>query len=150
MLNLRAREIAALDLPLKQRFVEFQQTDTAWKRKGHRTYAAELLHGSFYNTMRLDAETLARLEVTRAALAVERWRLAHGGQSPESLTELVPDYFKAIPLDPFDQQPLLYRKLPKGFVIYSIGADFADDHAKERLPDQKDPEHYDLTFFIER
>lgn len=150
MLDLRAKEIAALDLPLKQRFAEFQQTDNASKRKGRRTYASELVHGSLYNSMRLDAETLAWMEVTRTALAVERWRLAHDGQSPESLTELVPDYFEAIPLDPFDQQPLPYRKLPKGFVVYSIGADFADDHARERLPDQKDPEHYDLTFFIER
>ncbi|MFT3882848.1 MAG: hypothetical protein QM703_24735 [Gemmatales bacterium] len=62
----------------------------------------------------------------RAALACERYRLAQG-KWPASLDVLVPQYLPVVPLDPFSGQPLLYRQLPDGVVIYSVGDNRVDD-----------------------
>jgi len=43
------------------------------------------------------------------------------------LTALTPVYLTATPLDPFDGQPLRYRKQGDGYVLYSIGSDLNDD-----------------------
>jgi hypothetical protein len=70
--------------------------------------------------------TLAELRCDLVALAAERYRLSHGTW-PAVLTDLVPDYLKQIPTDPFDDQALRYRRLADGVVIYSIGLDRQDD-----------------------
>lgn len=62
----------------------------------------------------------------RAAVACERYRLAQG-KWPVLLDALVPAYLPAVPLDPFSGQPLLYRLLPDGVVIYSVGDNGVDD-----------------------
>ncbi len=62
----------------------------------------------------------------RAALACERYRLAQG-KWPATLGALIPQYLSSIPLDPYSGQPLLYRLLPDGVVIYSVGDNGVDD-----------------------
>jgi hypothetical protein len=93
---------------------------------------------------------VAQVRLTRTALAIERWRLAHNGGAPHSLAALVPDFLSAIPKDPFDEQPLRYKKLARGYVVYSIGPDFTDDGGKEKPLDVKNSDHYDITFSVER
>ena len=68
----------------------------------------------------------AGLANAQAAVAVERWRLAHPGRLPDALSELVPAYLTAVPLDPFDGQPVRYKKLPVGYVVYSVGLGWTD------------------------
>ena len=92
----------------------------------------------------------SRTRAAIVAIALERWRLAHAGQLPASLFELVPDYLPAVPADPYDDQPLRYRKLPRGYVVYSIGPDFTDDGGKEQSAERKEGEPYDITFTVER
>ena len=55
-----------------------------------------------------------------------------------------------VPLDLFDGQPLRYRKLPKGYAVYSIGRDLTDDGGKEASVDPKPDDRYDVTFTVER
>jgi len=98
----------------------------------------------------LEADTVAQVRVTRTALAIERWRLAHNGNVPNSLAELVPDFLPSVTIDPFDGQQLRYKKLARGYVIYSIGRDFTDDGGKEKPADAKESDHYDITFTVER
>jgi hypothetical protein len=78
---------------------------------------------------------LARLRPAIAAVAAERYRRAHGGW-PESLEALAPAYLGAVPADPYDGQPLRYRRLGDGVVIYSVGPDGADNGGHL---DRKDP-----------
>jgi hypothetical protein len=59
------------------------------------------------------------------ALAAERYRREHGDW-PRALADLVPGYLPAVPLDPFDGQPLRYRRTESGAVIYSVGEDGRD------------------------
>jgi hypothetical protein len=95
-----------------------------------------------------ELKSLARLRATRAGIAVERFRLVNG-RLPDSLDELVPKFLDAVPSDPFDDSPLRYRKLSKGFMTYGIGPDLTDHGGKER-----DPKHatagYDITFIVAR
>jgi hypothetical protein len=91
---------------------------------------------------------LAIQRTAQAALAVERYRLANRGALPPTLDALVPTYLAAVPLDPFDDQPLRYKRMPKGFSVYSIGADLRDDGGIEGRLMTKAP--CDLTFIIAR
>jgi type II secretory pathway pseudopilin PulG len=79
------------------------------------------------------AKCVASLRVARAALAIERYRLANA-----RLPDTLPD---SAPLDPFTGQPLRYKKLAKGYVVYSIGEDGKDDGGDEKK---------DITFTVER
>jgi hypothetical protein len=153
MLDVRAAQIAALKLPPKQCFAEFSRLKTQFASDGRRKTIASGIAGSgldFSKQPVLDAEIRAKLQVTRVALEVERWRLAHGGRAPDSLAELAPEFAASVPLDPFDNNPLRYKKLARGFLVYSIGADFTDDGGKEKKADEADEAHYDITFRVER
>ncbi len=95
-----------------------------------------------------NALTQAGLANAQAAVAIERWRLAHPGRLPNTLAELVPTYLTAVPLDPFDGQPVRYKKLPVGYVVYCLSLDFTDDggHAGNR----GEQPGFDTTLSVER
>lgn len=97
-----------------------------------------------------ELKAVAHVRLAVAALAVERWRLAHGGQVPGSLAELVPGFLSVIPNDPFDDRPLRYKKQAKGYVIYSIGEDLTDDGGREQPADTTNTDHYDITFTVDK
>lgn len=59
------------------------------------------------------------------AIAVEKFRL-RVGRLPERLDELVPLELAQVPPDPVDDQPLRYRKLERGYVVYGLGGDGED------------------------
>jgi hypothetical protein len=66
------------------------------------------------------------LDAAEAAVAAERFRLAHG-RWPDALAELTPTYLAKLPRDPFSNAPLLLRRLEDGIVIYSVGTDGTDN-----------------------
>ena len=68
----------------------------------------------------------ARLRLLICHLALRRlWLATHN--YPATLDALVPQYLPAVPLDPFGGEVLIYRKLPMGYQLYSIGFDLNDD-----------------------
>jgi hypothetical protein len=62
----------------------------------------------------------------RAALALERFRLANG-HPPAQIAEMVPAFLPAVPLDPFDGRPLRYLPEEHGYAFYSVGENRKDD-----------------------
>ena len=71
------------------------------------------------------------IETSRAALlavlAVLRYEKERG-KYPDSLQELVPaGYLKQLPMDPYSDKPLVYRKTDDGFMLYGLGSNFKDD-----------------------
>jgi len=93
-----------------------------------------------FMTPALSASYRTELRVTSSyksaytAIAVERYRLEHG-KLPDTLKDLVPEYISSVPHDPFNGDPLMYRKREAGFVVYSVGTNLKDDsglddHAK--------------------
>jgi hypothetical protein len=97
-----------------------------------------------------EAKTVAYIRITRAALAVERWRLSHDGRLPESLSVLQPDFLPSVPVDPFDEKPLRFRKLDRGYVVYSVGSDFKDNGGKRGDLFGNESEGYDIVFSVTR
>ncbi len=50
------------------------------------------------------------------------------GYYPDSLDQLVSaGYLQQVPIDPYSDKPLLYRKVDHGFVLYSVGLNRKDD-----------------------
>src|SRR6185503_14917078 len=76
-----------------------------------------------------EARSQALLRCAAVALACERYRQSNKGAWPETLDALVKaKLLDAVPRDPFDGQPLRYRRTKEGVVVYSIGADGTDNH----------------------
>jgi hypothetical protein len=125
--------------------------EAAWEGHGRGYIFGPELIEALRNAVLKEVEVSARVRTATVALAVARFRLAHG-QLPEDLNELVPQLLPAIPSDPFDGQPLRYKRLKKGYVVYSVGRDGDDNGGRERPADAKstDKTEYDLTFTVER
>jgi hypothetical protein len=67
------------------------------------------------------------VNLARVAIALERFRLAHG-EFPESLDVLAPQFIAQVPHDVIGGQPLKYRRTDDGqFILYSIGWNETDD-----------------------
>src|SRR5208282_950032 len=82
------------------------------------------------------AEAEARRRLIVAAIALERFHLQRNSY-PRSLSELVPDFLKAPPVDFMDGQPLRYSRTGDGhFFLYSVGLDCVDDGGK--IPPPRD------------
>jgi len=127
----------------------FEQSVLAARRKYY--VLSSLFLPSLTKTAIKDAQVFARSRLAVAAIGVERFRLAKGNL-PEDLRELVPGFLPSVPIDPFDGAPIRYRRLTKGYVVYSIGSDGHDDGGKEppskRRGTERIPE--DITITVER
>ncbi len=73
-----------------------------------------------------ERRTRSVLRCAAAGLAVERYRHKHG-RWPEKLDDLKGEFLSAVPLDPYDQQPVRYRNDGEGVVIWCLGTDRTDD-----------------------
>src|SRR5262249_48152133 len=69
---------------------------------------------------------LANMRCAIAALAAERYRQEHGAW-PATLAEIAPNPLPESWTDPYDCNPLRYRKLADGVVIYTLGPDGQDN-----------------------
>jgi len=65
-------------------------------------------------------------QMTITAIALARFRSAES-RYPDQLSDLVPAYLAAIPVDSADGHPLRYRREGIGFVLYSVGENLKDD-----------------------
>lgn len=81
---------------------------------------------SFFKYSVLEAEILA----ARAGIACKIFQNKYG-VFPEQLSQLVPDILAEVPTDPFSGNPLIYRKTPSGFIVYSVGSNGKDDGGRE-------------------
>jgi hypothetical protein len=68
----------------------------------------------------------AQCRLLQADLAVRRFQDQHGN-FPDKLAKLIPNELPALPLDPFTQQPLVYRMAGSEFTLYSVGRDRHDN-----------------------
>ncbi|MDT8302271.1 MAG: hypothetical protein RQ760_12365 [Sedimentisphaerales bacterium] len=60
-------------------------------------------------------------------LAVMRYE-KENGRYPANLSELVEaGYLKRLPMDPYSDGPLVYRRTESGFLLYSLGTNLKDD-----------------------
>jgi hypothetical protein len=85
-------------------------------------------------TFTVGQQHLARCESARVALAALRYKAKHG-RLPADLAALVPaGFLKAVPLDPFDGQPLRYKADDAGLIVYALGENGKDDGGATQQP----------------
>jgi hypothetical protein len=124
----RANELQAMNdlveaskLPVEQQLSAIMEKIDFWEERG------VLMVRAARRTASAHTRNQAKLRSAMVALAVERYGQAHAAW-PASLDGLVRSgLLKAVPVDPYDGQPLRYRRLPEGVVIYSVGVDGIDD-----------------------
>lgn len=116
----------------KQRKDEFERIEESANASLNPTAAVFL--PAFARTHETHDRDIAKLRVAATVLAIERYRLVEN-KVRDSLNALVSKFLKAVPVDPFDEQPLRYSKGDIGYMVYSIGTDLRDDQGAE--PDTK-------------
>ncbi|UCG17587.1 MAG: hypothetical protein JSV19_06055 [Phycisphaerales bacterium] len=87
------------------------------------------------NMCRRSVSTSASRRATIVALALSAYRHDHG-EYPVSLEELLNGYLDVIPMDPYADDVLRYRRQGAEFVLYSVGPNGADDGGKKYSVDQ--------------
>lgn len=91
-----------------------------------------LKESEFANTQNAKDRAATRFELLKIGVALAAYR-ADKGEYPTDLHALTPDYLQEIPLDPFIEKPLRYRRMPgsttegPGFLLYSVGENGIDD-----------------------
>jgi hypothetical protein len=78
--------------------------------------------------------SVAEARCAVVGIACERFRQQHK-RWPESLAELTPAFISAVPIDPYNAEPLRYAKLNAGVVVYSVGKDLRGDGGTLDAPD---------------
>jgi len=68
-----------------------------------------------------------QVEAFIVIVAILRYKQERGNY-PENLSELLEaGLLKELPMDPFSNKPVVYRKIDDGFMLYSVGLNFEDD-----------------------
>lgn len=114
-----------------------EQVDSEFARQMHEQYIA------------LDARYMAQVRLAAAAAAIERFRLAHG-YLPDTLAELTPGLLNSVPLDPFDEKPVRYKKLSEGYILFCVGRDGQDDFETEPVDQRESHSSPDIAFIVRR
>jgi len=69
----------------------------------------------------------AHADAIISTIAVLRYK-ADKDQLPQQLDELISaGYLQNLPMDPYSDKPLVYKKTEDNFILYSVGANFKDD-----------------------
>ena len=89
---------------------------------------------------------MVRTESARVGLAALRFRAARGAL-PNALSDLVPDFIDAVPVDLYDSKPMRYRKTSDGFAVYAVSGNQVDDGGKTDR-DEKTDTYLDIGFRV--
>jgi len=140
--------IKASKLPPPERLTRFREATKKVEDLSFIHFTIKMLAPGLGRVAELDSRVRAHIDLARTALAIERYRLTTG-KVPERLEELVPQYLKEVPIDPFDGNPIRYHRTEPGYRLYSIGEDGQDNGGKEKA-EVKSGEPYDWSFIMTR
>ncbi|MCX7969177.1 MAG: type II secretion system protein GspG [Armatimonadetes bacterium] len=122
----RFNEIARKGAPYKLREVKSVVNDYIAKRYSPRYSLVAILAPTMPGAFEKVNQIYAIRQVTETALSLRLYR-SERGRYPESLQALVPKYLPKIPIDPYDGKPIRYRKLSRGFKVWSVGGNGKDE-----------------------
>lgn len=144
--QMMTRLVDAANDPMKL-IQETRAVDSEAGSLSHVHFLTKILMPSITRAAELHTRLIAQLEAARAAIACERFRLKNGAL-PESLAVLVPEFLDAVPLDPFDGQPLRFVTTSEGLIVYSIGENGIDDGGLEEPTSNRGPK--DVRFRLHK
>ncbi len=140
--------IEAAPLEPQQREERFRQIEADLNRLSCFHLMVKQLAPATLRISQIDSRGHVHVDLTRAALAIERYRLATG-DIPGQLADIVPKYLERVPVDPFDGRPIHYRRTEPGYLLYSVSDDGKDNDGKEKDEVAKG-EPYDLCFIVKK
>jgi hypothetical protein len=126
MLALMSRFVAIAQLPMHEQAAAESQLDQELRDVKESNPVAVLFIPAINKASEASRRKHAYLRCAIVALATERYRQERK-KWPESLDQLCLQFLPSVPLDPFDGQPLRYRRLDDGVMIYSVGHDGIDN-----------------------
>lgn len=91
---------------------------------GNLYFFSSMLVPALKKALLKEADCLTAIAAADAALAVEAWRAGHEGRIPDSLTDLVPEFFPEAPVDPATEKPLSIVPTATGYAIHGSGPPF--------------------------
>jgi hypothetical protein len=87
----------------------------------------EMFTPALWSVYKVTYRNKVHVEATLTSIAILRYK-QDTGSCPEKLQELVnAGYLKELPIDPFSDRPLVYRRTDDGFLLYSVGLNLKDD-----------------------
>lgn len=107
------------------------------------SHLASIRRESWLRAIVMAARQVSNYRSSQIAVRIEHFRLAHGGQLPDSLAQLPNS--SDLPKDPFTGNDLLYVKIPDGYCIFSAGRGNPEDSNVDR---EKDPVAWSRRFGI--
>jgi ABC-type transport system involved in multi-copper enzyme maturation permease subunit len=106
---------------------------------------------SMNHSCHMQAELCSRLRAAQAAVQVELRRQAQAGALPDGIDG--EEARSPWPADPIDGQPIRFRRLKEGYLVYGIGLDKTDDQGlpveKPNSPNRRS-EYRDVIFQVAR
>lgn len=127
--------LEAANLRWSQMILKLKAIDAETERKNSAGKIEHLRYLRFPSNSSFLASGLAgtegKLSAARAAVAVERFKLANG-KLPNRLEDLVPRFLASVPIDPFNDKPQVYKIVGNTYRIYSVGPNGIDDGGIDR------------------
>lgn len=108
----------------------FKYLEEKWEKIPRYYIFSLVLVPSFKSTYLKKAVLEAEILAAKAGIACKIFQNRQG-RFPEQLSQLVPDILAEVPTDPFSGKPLIYRRTPSGFIVYSVGSNGKDDGGRE-------------------
>jgi len=103
------------------------EIDKRVKQLTGRNFLIRLTVPAFEKVFEISSRLKTEVEATTTIIALLRYK-QDKGQYPQNLDELKQaGYIKEIPIDPFSDKPLVYKKTDENFILYSVGLNFKDD-----------------------
>jgi hypothetical protein len=92
-------------------------------------------------------EAIAEIGLTQTAMALAVYK-SRFGSYPNTLSELEKKVDLKIPDDVFSGKPFIYKRVGKGFLLYSVGWNLKDDggRPKEQRKHGSDPNAFDIVW----
>jgi hypothetical protein len=113
--------------PYERQMQKISSDDIILALPQHRYFLIHYLTTAIDRMSEIRYRSKALHEATITILALKRWRLERG-KYPMDLDELVAaGYLKALPMDPYSDKALVYKKTEDNFRLYSISLNFTDD-----------------------
>ncbi|MHC4474428.1 MAG: hypothetical protein ACYTEL_02205 [Planctomycetota bacterium] len=115
---------------LRQENVDLEMGLDKWSRlKRARYWPVFALAPAMARIAELSYRCKTEIQTLIITLALLRFKQIHG-LYPDALDQLLKtDLLETMPMDPYSDKPLVYRRIGDDFTLYSLGENFADDGA---------------------
>jgi hypothetical protein len=134
ILGIMREVIDAIDKPGREGSDAIQAIESRVQNAPNSYVFSRLLLPAIVNVRQAGLRHREKLITARLGMRVDRYYAEHG-KFPESLDELIDEQLPSVPVDLYVAKPHIYRVLPDGFVIYSVGPNGIDDGGGQ-TPDQ--------------